>query len=513
MSDLYELLAPSFDVGSISTRPFPASTDPITQTYLTRLTTLSLESLTDNEGASLLQSAHSLQLSLQKLSNRSHKAIISSSDHLSTISTGLPLIANETGKLQGAIPAVDEKCAHFSKVFGKNAENPLLERRRKAMLLSRNIERLTDILDLPSLLSSAISSSSTTSTSGGSSSATNNYASALDLHAHIKRLHTLYPTSPLITSISIEAEDAIRGLTSNLITMLRSQGIKLAGAMRTIGWLRRVAPELDGDKGALKSSTSGADQDTLGSLFLVCRLANLLITLDALSPLRDLADQESERRLHIKNEKGSNSIGNGTGWAGGQQTERYLKRYIEIFREQSFAIISMYKSIFPASFVGPGSVVSHKDATMKSALAGSNTRVKTEESPSTESDPLRPLPSPLATFPSHLLDLLTATLRQYLPNVSDKSARESLLTQVLYCAGSLGRLGGDFSMIIASLGDSSEDEDDEDSDVSSEDSQEGAEWVEVIKKHRVLAGRLELLASGVGTGSSAGTSRGSSPVG
>ncbi len=62
-----------------------------------------------------------------------------------------------------------------------------------------------------------------------------------------------------------------------------------------------------------------------------------------------------------------------------------------------------------------------------------------------------------------------------------------MLTQVLYCAGSLGRLGGDFSMMLAFLNEKAgEDEDNEDE--GSDD-----EWVEVIRKHRVLAGRLELM--------------------
>lgn len=47
--------------------------------------------------------------------------------------------------------------------------------------------------------------------------------------------------------------------------------------------------------------------------------------------------------------------------------------------------------------------------------------------------------------------------------------------------------------------DSSEDEDeDEDEDVDVEE--RNKEWVEVMKKHRVQADRLEILASGVGTG-------------
>ena len=74
------------------------------------------------------------------------------------------------------------------------------------------------------------------------------------------------------------------------------------------------------------------------------------------------------------------------------------------------------------------------------------------------------------------------------------------MTQVLYCAGSLGRLGGDFSMMLALLEDDSEsDEDDEEEEEATEETRD-KEWIEVMKKHRIQASRLELLASGVGTG-------------
>jgi hypothetical protein len=72
--------------------------------------------------------------------------------------------------------------------------------------------------------------------------------------------------------------------------------------------------------------------------------------------------------------------------------------------------------------------------------------------------------------------MLLETLRIYLPTVKDQAARDSLLTQVLYCAGSLGRLGGDFGLFLATL------------DVGPEAEEE---WVEVVKRHRALAGRLE----------------------
>lgn len=190
--------------------------------------------------------------------------------------------------------------------------------------------------------------------------------------------------------------------------------------------------------------------------------------LGALEPLRELADRETARLQ-------AGGVGGRGKWEGGQQTERFLKRYIEIFREQSFAIISMFRSIFPAA------------QTLDLGLQLGNGKVGGVD------DPLQPLPSALATFPAHLVGLLERTLRTYLPNVRERSSRDSLLTQVLYCAGSLGRLGGDFSMLLAFLAQSSEDG--EVAKVVDEDESESEteEWVEVIRKHRVLAGRLELM--------------------
>ena len=363
--------------------------------YLKHIQSLNLISLLHTEPEQLSQSSHALLTASQSLSARSHHAIISASKDLLAVPDNLLTVARDLRELEKGLPTLDEAVVHFSELYGKTSDHALLERRRRAMLLSRSVERVADILELPTLLSSSIQLSVLNTGQG--------YASALDLYAHIRRLHTLFPASELLFSVTKQAEAAMQAMTTNLLTSLRAPNIKLAAGIRMVSWLRRVAPELD---------------SALGASFLLCRLANLLAMLDVLEPLRALADQESTRQE-------------------GQQTERYLKRYIEVFREQSFAIVSMYRSIFPE---------------------------------------MTNIPSALATFPHHLVTLLADVLHQYLPKVRDRSARETLLTQVLYCAGSLGRLGGDFGMLLAFL---------EDSDA----------WVEIVRKHRVLAGKLELMAS------------------
>jgi len=462
---LYELLAPYFDTPT-SPRPVPKAHDNVTAKYLNRLPTLPLTALTSSEPQSLAQSSHTTLISLQSLSARSSPAIVASSDHLASLRTNLPHLAAEAEGLRNDIPQLDEQAVAFSEKYSRSAENEVLDRRKRALLMARNVDRLSDILDLPTLLSSAISSS----TAQGASSGTN-YASALDLHSHIKRLHLLYQDSNLVSSIYRQTEEAMQEMTTNLITSLRSQNLKLVAGMRTIGWLRRVAPGLDGN--------SSNREGTLGALFLVCRLATLVSTLSALDPLRDLADQETAIRVR---DKISGKKSNADTWSVGQQTERYLKRYIEIFREHSFAIVSMHKSIFPSELDSTAS----DDLGLKFKSPGLSSVTTPTKTPQQQS-PLLPIPSALSTFPLHLVGLLTATLKQYLPTVRDKSSRESLLTQVLYCAASLGRLGGDFSLLLADLGQDDESDDDE---------EDNGEWVEVMKKHRILAGKLESLASG-----------------
>lgn len=400
--------------------------------YLKHLASQPLSSLDQTEPQSLSQSSHSLLISLQSLSKKSYKPIIESASHHASLQSALPALATSTAELRHAIPRLDHEAVKFSSTYNKASENEVLARRKRAMLLTRNVERLVDVMELPTLLNSAISASPP------------NYSSALDLNGHIRRLHTLYPNSPLIASISAQADEAMRTMAANLIISLKAPNLKLAASLRTISWLRRVLPDLE--SAGSQEKGHGSQDKVLGALFLVCRLATLMNMLNALDPLRELADQEKARQK---------SIGSGNAWSGGQQTERYLKRYIEIFREQSFAIVSMYRSIFPTGTDAPTAPAGAADG---------------------KGDPLEPLPSSLSTFPLYLVDMLLETLRIYLPTVKDQASRDSLLTQVLYCAGSLGRLGGDFGLFLAGL------------DLGSE--AEG-EWVEVVKRHRLLAGRLE----------------------
>lgn len=386
-------------------------TDAPALAYLAHLAEQQSDVLQSSEPQLLSQASHSLLLAVQALSKRSHKPVVESAASHASLRQTLPILAQRAADLTQAVPRLDSHAEHFSSAFGKASENKLLARRKEALLLLRNSERLVDVMEMPLLLTSAVSTAPV------------NYSSTLELYAHVRRLASLYPNSPVVSSVLVEADDAIRQMAADLVGTLKIPNLKLAAAVRTMGWLKRIVPDL----------VSGATaDDSLPAVFLVCRLATLLTTLEALEPLRELADEERRRQ-----DKAANS------WSGGQQTERYLKRFIEIFREHSFNIVSVFKSI--------------------------NTSLALQSDD--DEDPLSPLPSPMGSFPLHLVEMLLETLRIYLPTVKDQASRESILTQVLYCAGSLGRLGADFGMLLATTG--------------------VGEWVELVKRHRLLAGRLE----------------------
>ncbi|KAK1449618.1 Dor1-like family protein [Colletotrichum melonis] len=395
--------------------------------YLSHLADQSPEALASTEPQSLAQTSHSLLLSLQGVSKRSHKSIIDSASNHTGLTRALPTLVADTADLRNAIPKLESEALRFSTIYSKSRDNEDLAERKRALLLLRNVERLVDVLELPTLLSSAINTVPA------------NYASALDLNAHIRRLHGLYSSSPLVDLVSQQADEAIVKMTADLIAALKSPGLKLAASLRTISWLRRVLPDMS----SMSSTNRGSQEHTLSLLFLCCRVATLDATLGALQPLRELADDERQRQQSANQQS----------WSGGQQTEKYLKRYVEIFREQSFSVVSMFKSIFPSTGYQTGTTYD-------------------------DEDPFRPMPSTLSTFPLHLVEMLLETLTIYLPVVKDQAARDSILTQVLYCSGSLGRLGGDFGMLLATLGDEHE--------VTKQ-----SEWVDIVKRHRLLSGRLE----------------------
>ncbi|RCI10672.1 hypothetical protein L249_4237 [Ophiocordyceps polyrhachis-furcata BCC 54312] len=388
-------------------------TNTLEPDYLTQLVEFSIDKICSSEPQRLARESRSLLSSIQGLSKKSHQLIVDSTTNHAVLRQNIADFAQIASTLRSDVPRLALAADDFSTMFNKAGENQILTRRKQALRLLQNAERLVNIMELSPLLKSAVKTNPV------------NYSSTLDLYAHARRLASLYPSSPLVVSILSDADASIRQIATDLVLTLRSPSLKLAAGLRTVGWLKRLVLDLGTDFSA---------EETLPAVFLVCRLATLMTTLTALEPLRQLADQERLRRASFS----------GVG-SGGQQTERYLKRYIEIFREHAFSMVSMSNSV----------------------------DVGFSPSATAKTDALGPPPSPLSIFPVHLVGLLLDALRTYFPVITDRASRDSIVTQVLYCAGSLGRLGADFSVVLAEVGVN--------------------EQADQIKRHRLLAGRLDTI--------------------
>lgn len=451
---LFDLLRPRL------VSPPPAA--PAASAYLARLSSLPLLAIQTSEPAALASTEHSLNVALQSLASRSHRAIIASSAHHSTVSDSLSALSASLADLKSALPPLDKSITTFASTYARDSAP--LQHRAQTALLSANLERLLDILTLPSLLQSLIASSS--------------YPTALDLLSHVRRLRVLHPESTTVRSVADECETLQQQLCGNLIVTLRGP-LKLPVAMKTVGYLRRATTSP-----SATTAVAAPDERALRAIFLVCRKAYFASLLDALAPLQELADEERQ----------------GDGSATGMQTERFLKRWIEIFREQSFGIISMYRSIFPASLSpSPSTPVPSRPASPgpspspvpppspfpRRPGAPQHSRSSSSMSASGGVDDENPeggeLPDPLNGFVPHLIDMLIEILRTYLSTIKEKTVKESLMTQVLYASGSLGRLGGEFAGIIGVVDGLFSDEGEE-------------EWVGIVYRQKVLSSRLETLA-------------------
>ena len=257
----------------------------------------------------------------------------------------------------------------------------IAQSRKEAALLDRNENRLQDLLDMPGLIRTCVSSGY--------------YSEATDLSLHLHRVQARHPASELLKRLIEEANEYMQRMALQLLTLLNTP-LKLAMALKVVGFLRR---------------TGSFEEDELRFLFLKGRYDNLVDTWAALEPLRD-------------------------------QPDRYVKKYVETFREQVFAIITQYNSVF----------ATNEDAEGTQSAFSTNL---------------------LPHFSQRVVVHLVNTVKEFIPRIPSQSTRNTLLTQLLYTSQSMARVGCDFiSLVIGTFG-----------------SEE--EWSDIVKSQRQMARKLD----------------------
>lgn len=218
--------------------------------------------------------------------------------------------------------------------------------RRRAVLLLDHEDKLLDVLEIPQLMDTCVRNGY--------------YQEALDLASHVASLKSKMHLG-IMDDVALEVEGILQLMTAQLLSVLRTP-VKLPNLLKAVNFLRRLQQ---------------LDEVDLALVFLSSRLHNYRARLVEIEGMR-------------------------------AEPIRYLRRYIDLFREHVFDIISQYTTIFQNS-----------------------------------------VDDQLPTFACLCVEDLVDLVRRYIPRIaSDSAAMSSVMVQLGYCSLSFSRVGLDFSALL-----------------------------------------------------------------
>ncbi|KAI0734426.1 Dor1-domain-containing protein [Fomitopsis betulina] len=356
---LPELLASS---GSLATCVLSS---PDTIAYLSHLQTLPLPELS-SQPADLSSSSAQLTNALTTLCYTSYPTFLSIHSSATALTSSLSAFSSSLDALISSLPSLESS----ARSFAEDTRSIQKDRRRAALVLEHH-DKLHDVLSLPTLLDSCVRN--------------HTYNEALLLAQHAAVLAARFPENALVQSVKAECDARVQAMLGQLLRMLSEQA-KLPALFRAVGFLRKM---------------DVLDEPELALAFLTGRgvyLDGLLKTVE-IEKRGVEGDKEREKEAYA----------------------RYLKRYVDLWREGVYDVVTQYTTIF------------------------------LERAPSTSGTVPTQLHMLLTTFTGLHLQRLLTLLRETLPHIPDPSLLTSLLTQLTYCANSFARVGMDFKALLAPI--------------------------------------------------------------
>ena len=255
--------------------------------------------------------------------------------------------------------------------------------RRKASLLLEHHDKLLDLLEVPQLLETCVRNGY--------------YHEAMELGQHAREMSARYGEVAIVRDVEKEVEKGLMGMLVKLLGVLREQ-VKLPALVKAVGFLRRM---------------DVLNEDELQVAFLASREHNFRALL-----------------VGIERERG--------------EPVRYVRRYVDLFRENVYDVISQFTTIFLDYQKQQLSIPPPPP------LPNSNSKPNVQPPPpsSSSSSSSPPPPTLLITFAHQSLSALLTLLETHIPLIEDPSALSSLLTQLNYCATSFARVGLDFRSLV-----------------------------------------------------------------
>lgn len=189
-----------------------SGSSPLIQNYLSRLTSSSLSTIAQQH-ASLDEEKKDLDLQLSRLAKREYHSFVAIASHGDAIASAFTGFDTKISRVQNTIPSLDHAVSQFN-IFAKSH----LAEREKVQNLLANHDRLLDILEMPSLVSTCVK---------------NGYFSeAIQLSTHVRRLSTVhYADVKLVQDVAVQVELAMNEMTDRLLALLR-EPLKLPSAIK-----------------------------------------------------------------------------------------------------------------------------------------------------------------------------------------------------------------------------------------------------------------------------------------
>lgn len=312
--------------------------------YLHRLTGLSLPELLQ-ESVQLKEEQEKAKRDAQKLAFCNYPSFLHSQTCADQLFQSLGEINDNLDEFSTCVGELQTACDTFTR-----EAKDIKKERDKISCVLENEDVLIELLEIPQLMETCVWNGY--------------YSEVMDLASHVRLLSVRYPLS-VISGIQQQVQACFDLMLIQLLSHLRKP-IRLAAAMNAVGFLRRM--------------DIFESENELRMVFLRCRHDFLQQRLARIK--RDMSEDTKQRS---------------------QNAFEYLKRFIDVIREQMFEIGTQYIWIFPH-----------------------------------EQGPL------LSDYMVHLVGVIKATLNTYLPMIEDETSKSSLLTQFEYCGISLGRIGLDF---------------------------------------------------------------------
>ncbi|CAA7265866.1 unnamed protein product [Cyclocybe aegerita] len=414
-------------IASSSKVPVEQLLKPNSQEYLSNLTTYGLQDLLV-EPTTLQTQSHHLTSSLTSLTHTSYPTFLSLHRTTNALTASLTSLSSSLeALLNSSLPALEDCAAGW-----KERTETVLRDRSKARVVLEQHEKIRDLLEIPLLIDTCVRNGY--------------FTEALSLVSHAKALATNaslsnQPPPLLLSSVLSEIHHSIMQMLLSLLTTLYEPNRKLPALYKAVSFLRKMdvfgssspfapaPPHLkasDSDKFSEFLGDNVSSEEQIALAFLVGRESCLKSILE---PCKGDVSRMTQHGELDEREK--------------EDLARCLKKYIDLWREGVYDVITQYTTIFLEK-TSPAALA------YQSSTAKSNGVVTPSESSTAKQEWLR-LHALITTYASraltaHLLPILSPSL-----SLLSISLLPSLLTQLTYCSTAFARVGLDFRGLLSTL--------------------------------------------------------------